>query len=90
MFSSFADFFNMIRPLFDCFSDILSFPLFGVAIWRYIFSLFLFAFVCGFISVGHVSLSGITNSSVAVGRSLAFQPRRQAGFMADWSKYDDK
>lgn len=56
--NTFSDFLAMVQPFFDLATDLLSVPLFGVPIWRYIFSIYLFSFVALFVAKGTVNLSG--------------------------------
>lgn len=58
---SFDEFLNLFEPIFALAAALLNYRLFGAPLYTYLLSLFVFAFVTGFIRNGSFSLSGTAN-----------------------------
>lgn len=77
---SFAQFLDLFQPIFSLAGALLNYRLFGAPLYTYLLSLFVFAFVTGFIRNGSFSLSGVGNAvagGVSAGKAASAERQRK-------------
>ncbi len=77
---SFSEFLQLWEPVFALAGALLNYRLFGAPLYTYLLSLFVFAFVTGFIRNGSFSLSGVGNAvagGISAGKAASSERQRK-------------
>lgn len=80
MMENFSDFLALFEPVFVLAAALLNYRLFGAPLYTYLLSLFVFAFVTGFIRNGSFSMSGTANvvsGSIEAGKAASAERQRR-------------
>lgn len=86
MFSDFSEFLELFRPIFALAGALLNYRIFGLPLYGYLISLFVFAFVTGFIRNGSFTLTTVGNvvaGGISAGKaaSAEWQRKKRSNFI---------